>query len=69
MDNATSVAIKARFKTVCICKGISQGKIQDAIKQGCCSIEDLKKKVGCATGNCNAVRCGPAIEELLKAGK
>lgn len=58
--------IKARLRVVCICKGIKQGRILDAIAGGCDTREKVNQKTGSGSGGCNATRCGPVIEELLK---
>jgi len=57
--------IKARIKVVCICKGIKQGRIMDAIIGGCDSQEKVNKKTGSGSGGCQATRCGPVIRQLV----
>ena len=58
--------IKARIKVVCICKGIKQGRICDAIIQNSCTtVQEVNKKTGSGSGGCKGVRCGPVIEKLL----
>lgn len=58
--------IKAKIKIICICKGIKQGKICDAIKNGANSIEKVNQKTGSGSGGCKATRCGPVIKKLLE---
>ena len=61
--------IKARIKVVCICKGIKQARICDAIVQGPCgSVEEVNKKTGSGSGGCKGVRCGPVITKLIEQG-
>ncbi|MES2614769.1 MAG: (2Fe-2S)-binding protein [Bdellovibrionota bacterium] len=61
--------IKARIKVVCICKGIKQSRICDAIIQNSCdSIEKVNKKTGSGSGGCLGVRCGPVIKKLIEQG-
>jgi NAD(P)H-nitrite reductase large subunit len=61
--------IKARLKVVCICKGIKQSTICDAIsKNSLDSIEKVNKKTGSGSGGCKGVRCSPVIEKLIAQG-
>jgi bacterioferritin-associated ferredoxin len=58
--------IKARIKVICICKGIKQSRVCDAIIQGNLkTIEEVNKKTGCGSGGCKGVRCGPVIQKLI----
>ena len=58
--------IKAKIKVVCICKGIKQGRICDAIQNGADTIEKVNKQTGSGDGGCKATRCGPVIKKLLE---
>ncbi len=58
--------IKARIKVVCICKGIKQSRICDAIVQGFNTIEKVNQKTGSGSGGCKGVRCGPVIKKLIE---
>lgn len=58
--------IKARIKVVCICKGIKQGRIVEAILSGCDTVEKVHQKTGSGCGGCKAVRCTPVIEKLIE---
>jgi bacterioferritin-associated ferredoxin len=58
--------IKAKIKVVCICKGIKQGRICDAIQKGADTIEKVNIQTGSGNGGCNATRCGPVIKKLLE---
>lgn len=62
----TLAEIKAKIKIVCICKGIKQGKICDAIQKGANTREKVNQMTGSGSGGCNATRCGPVIEKLLE---
>lgn len=62
----TIADIKARIKIVCICKGIKQGTICDAISKGCDTVEKVNHRTGSGSGGCKGRRCRPVIEELLK---
>lgn len=56
---------------VCICKGITEGQVRDAIRGGACTRKDVSRclKVGTACGKCNqSVRallhqCGPSSDD------
>lgn len=54
------------IKKVCICRGVTAGKILEAIKGGCLSFEALRRAIGVGTGNCKARRCRHNIEKRLK---
>lgn len=65
-NKLTLEEIKARIKVVCICKGIKQGRICDAILSGCDTVEKVHRKTGSGTGGCKAVRCTPVIQKLIE---
>jgi len=55
-----------RAKKVCMCKSVSLGGIEDAIKaNGLTSVEGVREKTS-ASGGCGA--CATRIEEILAAG-
>ncbi len=58
--------IKARIQVVCICKGIRQARICDAILNGCKTKAEVFAKTGSGNGGCQARRCGPVIEKLIE---
>jgi len=65
----TPEQIKARLRSVCICKGIKMGTICDAIaKKDCKTVEDVNKATGSGNGGCGATRCRPVITVLLEQG-
>ncbi len=68
----TPEEIRARFRVVCICKGIKLGKIADAIKAGATTLEQVNRTTGSGSGTCGnesgVTRCRPVIEEMLRAG-
>ncbi len=51
---------------VCLCKGISEDTIVEAIKNGAKSVEEVKEATGATTGFCKGGRCKGKIEELIK---
>ena len=53
----TQKQLLAKFKKVCICRGITAGTISRAIEGGALSFEALRRKIGTGTGNCKAKRC------------
>lgn len=65
-DKLSLDEIKARIRVVCICKGIKFGKISDAVKNGCSSVEAVNKATGSGGGGCGATRCRPVIEEIVQ---
>lgn len=58
--------IKARIKVICICKGIKQNRICDAIQKGANTVEKVNQVTGSGSGGCQATRCGPVIQKLLE---
>jgi bacterioferritin-associated ferredoxin len=64
----TTEEIKARFRVVCICKGIKLGKISDAIRAGAKTVQEVNRATGSGRGQCKATRCRPVIEEMLRNG-
>lgn len=61
--------IKARLRSVCICKGIKMGTICDAIaKKGLKTVEEVNCATGSGSGGCGATRCRPVITVLLESG-
>jgi bacterioferritin-associated ferredoxin len=42
---------------VCLCQGVTDGQIRDAIYQGCCSYRDIRETLGVASqcGKCACV--------------
>ena len=59
---------KQLLRVVCICKGISLGKVLDALP-GCETVQDVNRKAGTGTGGCRGERCGPRIKMLLQKYK
>jgi len=57
---------------VCLCKGVTDGQIRDAIYEGCCSFSDVRKTLGVAT-QCGKCAClakqvvGSTISDLQSA--
>lgn len=64
----TDEEIRARFRVVCICKGVRLGKISDAVRAGATTVAEVNRATGSGTGDCGATRCRPVIEELLRSG-
>ncbi|MDD6795204.1 MAG: (2Fe-2S)-binding protein [Clostridiaceae bacterium] len=54
---------------VCVCKGISEEKIIEAIKDGAKTYSDVKDKIGAGTGGCRGARCRYKIEQLIEENK
>lgn len=41
---------------VCLCQGVTDGQIRDAIYEGCCSYKDVRQTLGVAS-NCGKCAC------------
>jgi len=49
---------------ICVCKAVTDRKIQQAVNEGACSLRDLTRELGLGTG-CG--KCVPAAREVLGA--
>ena len=49
---------------VCLCKGVTDGQIRDAIYEGCCSFSDVRESLGVAT-KCG--KCACTAKEVVSA--
>ena len=54
---------------VCLCKGISEETIVEAIKNGAVTFEEVNEKTGAGTGFCHGGRCKATIEKLIEEHK
>lgn len=54
---------------VCLCKGVTEEEIIEAIKDGASTYEDVKEKTGAGTGGCRGGRCKCNIEILIRDNK
>ena len=59
----------ANEKIVCLCKGVTEETIVNAIKNGATTVEDIKEQTGASTGGCKGARCKKTIESLIEANK
>ncbi|WP_436231590.1 (2Fe-2S)-binding protein [Clostridium hominis] len=50
---------------ICLCKGIPEDTIIEAIKNGADTVEKVKETTGATTGYCHGSRCKGKIEELI----
>ncbi|MBD7910683.1 MULTISPECIES: (2Fe-2S)-binding protein [Clostridium] len=57
------------MSNVCLCRGISEEKIIEAIKDGATSFIEVKEKTGAGTGGCSGLRCRNKIEMLILENK
>jgi NAD(P)H-nitrite reductase large subunit len=65
MDAAKEERIRMMAKVVCICKGITLGRIMKGI-DGCETVVDVNRKIGTGSGGCAGERCGPRLVLILK---
>ena len=56
-------------KTICLCKGVTEETIVEAIKQGNTTFEKVQEATGAGTGFCNTGRCKANILELIEKNK
>ena len=65
LDAAKEERIRMMAKVVCICKGITLGRIMKGI-DGCDTVADVNRKIGTGSGGCAGERCGPRLVMILK---
>ena len=54
---------------ICLCKGIDEETIIEAIKNGAKTFEEVKEATGAGTGGCRGARCQMKIEMLIRDNK
>ena len=54
---------------VCLCRGITEEQIVEAIKNGASSFEEVKEETGAGDGGCRGGRCKCKIELLIENNK
>ena len=54
---------------VCLCRGVTEEKIIEAVKAGATTYQDVKEETGAGTGGCKGDRCRYKIESLIKENK
>lgn len=54
---------------VCLCRGVTEKQIIEAVKAGAATYHDVKEKTGAGTGGCKGDRCRYKIENLIKDNK
>lgn len=51
---------------ICHCMGIKKSAILDVIEHGVDDLDVIKEKTGAMTGACDADRCRPVIEDMIR---
>lgn len=64
-NNELNQEILDKITKVCVCKSISRLKIEEAIKSGAKTVEEVKKITGAGTGSCKGCRCISKIQMLI----
>lgn len=54
---------------VCLCRGIEEEKIIEAVKNGALSFNEVKEETGAGAGGCRGGRCKCKIEEIIENNK
>ena len=54
---------------VCLCKGVSDGEICDAIRRGACSIDEVSRRCRGAGGDCGSCRSDIVAQIIDSAGQ
>ena len=65
-ERQAAIEYQARMKArvVCICKGITLGKVLPAL-DGAETVADVNRGAGTGSGGCQGDRCGPRIKALI----
>lgn len=51
---------------ICLCKGLTDEMIIEAIENGADTFEKVTEVTGAGTGACRGIRCRQRIEDLIK---
>ena len=54
---------------VCLCRGVSEETIIEAVKNGATSCEEVKEETGAGAGGCRGGRCKCNIEMIIEKNK
>ena len=54
---------------VCLCRGVSEETIIEAVKKGATSFEEVKEETGAGAGGCRGGRCKCNIEMIIEKNK
>ena len=54
---------------VCLCRGVSEETIIEAVKNGATSFEEVKEETGGGAGGCRGGRCKGNIEMIIEKNK
>ena len=60
-----SERVMAKLKAGCICKGVKQIRLIEAIENGATTFEQVAATTGIGDGPCQGKRCGDKVAELL----
>ena len=54
---------------VCLCRGVSEETIIEAVKNGATSFEEVKEETDAGAGGCRGGRCKCNIEMIIEKNK
>ena len=54
---------------VCLCRGITEEQIVEAVKNGATSFEEVKEATDAGAGGCRGGRCKGKIEIIIEENK
>lgn len=54
---------------ICLCKGVAEEEIIEAVKNGATTYESIKEKTGAGTGGCRGARCKSKIVAIIEENK
>ncbi|MCL2402606.1 MAG: NAD(P)/FAD-dependent oxidoreductase [Oscillospiraceae bacterium] len=64
-DRARETKDSVYNRIICRCRGISEGEIIDAIRQGAVTVDGVKRRAGSGSGRCQGAFCGQRVIEIL----
>ena len=57
------------MSNVCLCRGVSEERIVEAVKNGATSFEEVKEETGAGAGGCRGGRYKCNIEMIIEKNK
>ena len=54
---------------ICLCKGVTEEEIIEAVKNGATTYEAVQEKTGAGTGGCRGARCKSKIVAIIEENK
>ncbi len=56
-------------KIICRCKEINEEEIREAVRNGACDVDAVKRMIGAGMGLCQGKTCSPLIARIISEEK